>query len=74
MQPKDIRAPKNRSRKPHLSTCKTCGEAEVSTSLVAGECPECAGQLTFTLRGEGGRFLPNLGPRRPARRAGGERS
>jgi hypothetical protein len=70
MQSQGNRAPKNGPRTPKLANCKTCGDPEVSTSLIAGECPECAGQLAFPLRGEGGRFLANLAPRR----RGGDRS
>ena len=42
---------------PRLRKCRTCGEFEVSSSLIHGECPECAGLLALPLRGAGGRFL-----------------
>jgi hypothetical protein len=71
MQSQGSRAPRNGPREPQLANCKTCGDPEVSTALIRGECPECSGQLTLPLRGEGGRFLGNLGPRH---RAGGGRS
>ena len=35
-------------------------------SLVAGQCPDCAGLQPLPLRGEGGRFLPGLTPGSPS--------
>jgi hypothetical protein len=70
MQSERTRAPRTG---PQVRKCKVCGDWEVSTTLINGECPECvesSGQLAIPLRGAGGRFLPGLTPnaRQAARR------
>jgi hypothetical protein len=40
--------------------CKTCKHSVPASSLLHGECPDCAGLQPLPLRGEGGRFLPGL--------------
>jgi hypothetical protein len=40
--------------------CTTCQHAVPASSLLHGECPDCAGLQALPLRGEGGRFLPGL--------------
>jgi hypothetical protein len=40
--------------------CKSCKHAVPASSLLHGECPDCAGLQPLPLRGEGGRFLPGL--------------
>ena len=70
MQNKGTRAPKDG---PRLKKCKSCGDFEVSTHMIGGECPECSGQMEFVLRGEGGRFLGNLGPKARHAARGGRR-
>lgn len=42
---------------PRLVKCRTCGDFEISTNLLGGQCPECSGQMPLALRGEGGRFI-----------------
>jgi hypothetical protein len=69
MQVKRTRAPGNG---PHLKKCKACGDFEVSTQLMNGECPECSGQLALVLRGDRGRFL-SLGPKARHASGGGRR-
>ena len=49
-----------RPAEPRWSRCRTCRHMFVAASLVAGDCPGCAGLVALPLRGEGGKFLPGL--------------
>jgi hypothetical protein len=40
-----------------LGKCRKCRCAVPLGSLVAGECPDCAGLAPLDLRGAGGRFI-----------------
>jgi hypothetical protein len=53
--------------------CTACKHAVPASSLIHGECPDCAGLQPLPLRGEGGRFLPGLTTSSPASTRGGER-
>ncbi|MFI7585923.1 hypothetical protein ACIB24_02470 [Spongisporangium articulatum] len=54
---------------PRLRKCRTCGDPELSSRLVHGQCPECIGLQTLPLRGQGGRFISFTA--RPVAQGGG---
>lgn len=47
--------------RPNVRKCRKCPGRFPVGSLVAGECPDCAGLAALTLRGEGGKFISFTG-------------
>ena len=49
-----------RPAEPRWGRCRTCRHLFIAASLVAGDCPGCAGLVPLPLADEHGRFLPGL--------------
>jgi hypothetical protein len=52
-----MRTKGNAASGPNLRRCRHCKGSFPSGSLVAGDCPACAGLTPLPLRGEGGKFI-----------------
>lgn len=62
MRSKRTPGPSTRPATSKTKKCRTCDRPHPAGSLIAGECPDCAGLVALPLRGERGWFLPGITP------------